>query len=89
MKRKFYILLFAFSFLSVAVSAQSKNKKNDSTVSAKPIISKDQGEKDLPNQLKKDQLQKQPEALKKSATDSAAAKKHTKTKWGKHKKGKK
>jgi hypothetical protein len=89
MKGKFYILLFVFSTFSIAVAAQSKNKKNDSTTSAKQIISKDQGEKDLPNQLKKEQLQKQPETLKNPAADSTSAKnKHKRTKH-KHKKGSK
>jgi len=88
MKRRFYILFLPFSFFSIAVFAQSANKKNDSTTSAKQIILKNNGEKVLPVQLKKDQLQKTPEVLKDSAMAiTPAINKSTKNKCDKHKKG--
>lgn len=84
MRGKLYILFFVSSFFSAMVFGQSKKEKNDSTTSARQIISKDQGEKDLPNQLKKNQLQKDPQALKTPIDTTATKNKHTKTKRHKH-----
>ena len=87
MKGKFYMSFFVLSFFSITVSAQSENKKTDSVTSARQIMSKNQGEKNFPAQLKKGQLQKSPEVLKDSATAvTPATNKSTKNKCDKHKK---
>ena len=67
MKRKFCISFFLFSFFSIALLAQSEGKKADTVVSAKQVILKNTGEKNLPQQLKEKQIKGQPEILK---TDS-------------------
>jgi len=86
MKGKFYILFFVSSFFSTAIFAQSENKKSDSTTPAKQIISKDHGEKDLPDQLKKKQIQKNPEVLKDSTAATTPATNKDKKNKCKHKK---
>jgi len=90
MKRKFCISFVLFGLFSTTLLAQSAGKKADTIVSAKQVILKNTGEENLPQQLKEQQINAQPEILK---TDSLsitnAAGKNANRKSARYKKRKK
>jgi len=83
MKKQILIVFVAFIVPLVTLS-QVKNKKIDSSASAKEMIQKNSGEKDLSKQLQKEQLKKNPELLTKDSANGSASNKRHKTKC-KHK----
>jgi len=85
MKKHILIGLFAF-ILPLIAPAQVENKKIDSSTSAKEMIQKNSGEKNLSKRLQKEQLKKNPELLAKDSTNGSASNKRHKTKC-KHKNG--
>ena len=58
MKNKFGISLFALSFITLGAYSQTESKEADTTKPAKELIN-DSSEKDLPRQLKENQLKQQ------------------------------
>jgi hypothetical protein len=73
MKMKFCISFVLFGFFSTTLLAQSGGKKADTIVSAKQVILKNTGEKNLPQQLKEQQINAQPEILKRDSLSVANA----------------
>jgi hypothetical protein len=89
MKKKFSIPFVAFSFLSIAVFAQSENKKADTIKPAKEVILKNSDEKNLSQQLKENQLKERPVILNSDSLGTAkASSKKTKTGCSRHSKKK-
>jgi hypothetical protein len=89
MKKKFGIPFFVFSFFSITAFAQSENKKADTVKPAREVILKNSGEKNLPQQLKEEQLQQLPAILNPDSLNTAKANnKRTKGSCNKHSKKK-
>ena len=86
MNKQFLISLFACSLVATQALAQAEDKKVDSVNSAKQLIRKNSGEKDLPKQVQKEQLNKNPETLTKDSLNSTSTTKRSKSKYGKHRK---
>jgi len=84
MKKKFAVPFVLLGF-SMATYAQPGDKKTDTVKSAKEIISKNSGEKKLPQQLKESQLNERPvqltsDSLSTISKDRSKCRKHSKKK---------
>jgi len=64
MTNKFPIFFAVFGFLAIGACAQTRDKKTDSVKPAKEVILQNSGERELPQQLKENQLKGQPVILK-------------------------
>jgi len=78
-KNKLGISLFALSLITLGAYSQTDNKKADTAKPAKEVI-KDSGEKDLPRQLKENQLKQQPVILNADSSMNTSQAKTKKTK---------
>jgi hypothetical protein len=87
MKNQSLILVFVFSLVTTFAVAQAGNKTSDSVNSARQIILKNSGEKNLTGQIKKEQVSKSPELLGPDSSNTPVNAQRAKDKSNKQKKG--
>jgi hypothetical protein len=86
MNNKLAIAFALLIFLSIGAHSQTGDGKTGSVKPAKDAMSQNSGERDLPKQLKENQLKGQPSMLKADSVNTSKAVKRTKNNCTKPKK---